>query len=138
MGPGDTEAGGQFSDRLHGSNFFSLCPAKRVCPVWSAWLVSVLTGAGLHIPEYVVGSVLFFLWILVFQIGYYSMVLFQSWYAKIDKNLLLPLFGYGCIPLILGGYMAVHLDAFVRGAGRIVPNLQETVWAGNIPMTIFD
>jgi hypothetical protein len=90
-----------------------------------AWLVSVLSGAGLYIPEYVVGSLLFFLWLLVFQIGYYSMVLFESWYAKIDKNLLLPLFGYGCIPLILGGYMAVHLDAFVRGAGRVVPNLQE-------------
>jgi transcriptional regulator with AAA-type ATPase domain len=90
-----------------------------------AWLVSVLSGAGIHIPEYVVGSLLFFLWLLVFQIGYYSMVLFESWYAKIDKNLLLPLFGYGCIPLILGGYMAVHLDAFVRGAGRVVPNLQE-------------
>ncbi len=90
-----------------------------------AWLVSVLSGAGINIPEYIVGSVLFFLWLLVFQIGYYSMVLFESWYAKIDKNLLLPLFGYGCIPLILGGYMAVHLDAFVRGAGRIVPNLQE-------------
>jgi transcriptional regulator with AAA-type ATPase domain/polyferredoxin len=90
-----------------------------------AWLVSALSGAGINIPEYILGSLLFFLWLLVFQIGYYSMVLFESWYAKIDRNLLLPLFGYGCIPLILGGYMAVHLDAFVRGAGRIVPNLQE-------------
>ncbi len=76
-------------------------------------------------PEHVVGSVLFFLWILVFQLGYYLMVVVQSLYAKMDKNLLLPLFGYGCIPLILGGFMAVHLDSFVRGAGRIVPNIQE-------------
>jgi hypothetical protein len=53
------------------------------------------------------------------------MVLFQSWYAKSDKNLLLPLFGYGGVPLIFGGYMAVHVDAFIRGAGRIMPNLQE-------------
>lgn len=90
-----------------------------------ARLVSALSGMGIILPEYVVGSVLFFLWLLFFQIGYYFMVIFQSWYAKIDKNLLLPLFGYGCIPLILGGFMAVHLDAFVRGAGRIVPNLQE-------------
>lgn len=89
------------------------------------WLVSVISTAGFTLPEYVVGSVLFFLWILVFQLGYYFMVIVQSLYAKIDKNLLLPLFGYGCIPLILGGYMAVHLDVFVRGAGRIVPNLQE-------------
>jgi hypothetical protein len=89
------------------------------------WLVSGLSNAGLMLPEYVVGSCLFFLWILVFQAGYYLMVTVQSLYAKIDRKLLLPLFGYGCIPLILGGYMAVNLDVFVRGAGRIVPNLQE-------------
>lgn len=91
----------------------------------TGWFVSVLSNAGLVLPEFVVGSVLFFLWILVFQLGYYVMVTLQSLYVKIDKNLLLPLFGYGCIPLILGGYMAIHLDVFVRGAGRIVPNLQE-------------
>jgi transcriptional regulator with AAA-type ATPase domain/polyferredoxin len=89
------------------------------------WLVSGLSNVGLMLPEYVVGSCLFFLWILVFQAGYYLMVTVQSLYAKIDRKLLLPLFGYCCIPLILGGYMAVNLDIFVRGAGRIVPNLQE-------------
>lgn len=89
------------------------------------WLVSVIAEAGIILPESVVGSLLFFLWIFVFQLGYYSMVMLQSYYAKMDKQLLLPLFGYGCIPLILGGFMAVHLDFFVRGAGRIVPNVQE-------------
>ncbi|MGB3211718.1 MAG: sigma 54-interacting transcriptional regulator [Desulforhopalus sp.] len=91
----------------------------------TTWLVTVLSDAGLAIPESVVGSILFFLTILGFQFGYYVMINLQSLYAKMDKKLLLPLFGYGCIPLILGGYMAVHLDLFVRGAGRIVPNLQE-------------
>jgi hypothetical protein len=89
------------------------------------WLVANLSHAGLVPPAYSVGSVLFFLWIFIFQAGYYLMIVVQSRYAKMDKNLLLPLFGYGCIPLILGGFMAVHLDLFVRGAGRIVPNLQE-------------
>ncbi|GAB6192198.1 sigma 54-interacting transcriptional regulator [Desulfocastanea catecholica] len=89
------------------------------------WLTAVLSNIGLLLPNSVVGSFLFFVWILVFQAGYYLMVIVQSLYAKMDKNLLLPLFGYGCIPLILGGFMAFHLDVFVRGAGRIVPNLQE-------------
>ncbi len=89
------------------------------------WLVSAFSNAGLLLPWTVVGSSLFFLWILLFQTGYYLMVAVQSRYAKMDRNLLLPLFGYGCIPLILGGYMAVNLDVFVKGAGRIVPNLQE-------------
>lgn len=68
---------------------------------------------------------LFFAAIFIFQLGYYLMVTVQSWYAKMDRNLLLPLLGYGFIPLILGGYMALHLEFFVAGAGRIVPNLQE-------------
>ena len=94
-----------------------------------AQLVSLLgprfSQAGLILPEPLIGSVLFFLWIALFQVGYYFMVRIQCLYAKMDKNLLLPLFGYGCIPLILGGFMAFHLDAFMRGAGRVVPNLQE-------------
>ncbi|NTW89158.1 MAG: hypothetical protein HGB26_08630, partial [Desulfobulbaceae bacterium] len=80
---------------------------------------------GVFLSSHFVGSVIFFTLILFFQIGYYLMVSIQSLYARIDKNLLLPLFGYGTIPLILGGYMAVHLEFFVSGAGRIVPNLQE-------------
>ncbi len=88
-------------------------------------LTAALANVGLLLPDSIVASFLFFVWILVFQVGYYLMVIVQSLYAKMDKNLLLPLFGYGCIPLILGGFMAFHLDAFVRGAGRIVPNLQE-------------
>ena len=29
------------------------------------------------------------------------------------------------IPLILGGYLAFHLEIFIRGARRIVPNIRE-------------
>ena len=89
------------------------------------WLVSMVSNTGLMLPEHLVASLLFFLWILVFQVGYYLMVVVQSLYAKIDKKHLLASFGYGCIPLILGGFMAVHLNAFVKGAGRIVPNIQQ-------------
>ena len=109
-----------------GAIFFPFALQKEFSQLVS-WMVSIIDRTGLVLPESVVGSLLFFLWILVFQVGYYCMVVVQSRYAKIDKNLLLPLFGYGCIPLILGGYMAIHLDAFVRGAGRIVPNLQEVL-----------
>jgi hypothetical protein len=89
------------------------------------WLVALADSSGIALSGHLVGSVIFFLLILFFQIGYYLMVSIQSLYARIDKNLLLPLFGYGAIPLILGGYMAVHLEFFVSGAGRILPNLQE-------------
>jgi transcriptional regulator with AAA-type ATPase domain/polyferredoxin len=88
------------------------------------WLVTLAAGAGIFLDHHFVGSVLFFTLILIFQAGYYLMVNLQALYAKIDKKLLLPLFGYGAIPLILGGYMALHLELFVSGAGRIIPNIK--------------
>jgi hypothetical protein len=33
--------------------------------------------------------------------------------------------GYGFIPMILGGYMAVHFEFFVSEAGRVVPAMQD-------------
>lgn len=89
------------------------------------WLASALGGVGFGVPGWLIASVLFFAVILVFQVGYYLMVSVQSFYARMDKALLLPLFGYGFIPLVLGGYMALHLEFFVGGAGRIIPNIQE-------------
>ncbi|MFH0783165.1 MAG: sigma 54-interacting transcriptional regulator [Pseudomonadota bacterium] len=89
------------------------------------WLVTLAGNSGLSLPDHLVGSIIFFALILIFQLGYYLMVTVQSLYAGIDKKLLLPLFGYGVIPLILGGYMALHLEFFVSGAGRILPNIEE-------------
>ncbi len=89
------------------------------------WLVTFTGNLGLPLPGHLLGSIIFFVLILIFQIGYYLMATVQSLYARIDKNLLLPLFGYGVIPLILGGYMAVHLEFFVGGAGRILPNIKQ-------------
>ncbi|MFT5698445.1 MAG: transcriptional regulator with AAA-type ATPase domain [Desulforhopalus sp.] len=91
-----------------------------------AWCADLLGAKyGLFLPGWLVASVLFFSIILIFEIGYYCMITIQSIYAQIDRAFLLPLLGYGFIPLILGGYMALHLEFFVSGAGRIVPNIQE-------------
>lgn len=89
------------------------------------WSTAMIGEKLIVLPAWLVASVYFFSMILIFQLGYYLMVSFQSWYVKMDKRLLLSLFGYGFIPLILGGYMALHLEFFVSGAGRIVPNILE-------------
>jgi ferredoxin len=89
------------------------------------YLVSLSGQVTFTLPFYFVGSLAFFAIIFLFQVGYYTMVTVQSVYARMDKDFLLSLFGYGFIPLILGGYLAVHLEFFVCGAGRIVPNIQE-------------
>ena len=82
---------------------------------------------GLFLPGWLMASVLFFSLILIFQVGYYFLIIIQSMYAQIDRAFLLPLLGYGFIPLILGAYMALHLEFFVSGAGRIVPNIRELI-----------
>ncbi len=91
-----------------------------------AWCVEGLGAMyGIHLPGWLMASVLFFSLILIFQVGYYFLIITQSVYTQIEREFLLPLLGYGFIPLILGAYMAVHLEFFVSGAGRILPNIQE-------------
>jgi len=95
--------------------FFQL--TRQVQAFAAAW--------GMDLGEKLIASLLFFGLILVFQGGYRLMVAVQALYARIDQKLLLPLFGYGTIPLVLGGYMALHLEFFLGGAGRIVPNIEQ-------------
>ncbi|MDP3479461.1 MAG: sigma 54-interacting transcriptional regulator [Desulfoprunum sp.] len=84
------------------------------------WLRGLLLQRGLPLPNFVIGSLGFFSIILIFQIVYYLMVQAQARYLKIERKTLLALLGYGFIPLILGGYMAVHLEFFVNGSWRLI------------------
>lgn len=88
------------------------------------WLNAWVAEYGLQLPVFLSRSIVFFLLILIFQVGYYLMVRMQSWYAGMDRNFLLPMLGYGFIPLMLGGYLAVHFEYFVRESSRIVPAIQ--------------
>lgn len=92
------------------------------------FLVTAVAKYGVVLPDFLAGSLIFFALILAGQLSYYLMVSLQCAYTRMEKKLLLPLLGYGFIPLILGGYLAIHMEFFVSGAGRIVPNIQE--WMG--------
>lgn len=89
------------------------------------WISDFLGGFGWRPPYALTASILFFTNIFIFQVGYYLMVWIQSRYVRMDRKMLLPLFGYGFIPLILGGFMSLHLEFFVRGSGRLLLNLKE-------------
>ncbi len=82
---------------------------------------------GLHLPGPVVGSLIFFSMILIFQVVYHLMVTVEARTLKVNKKLLLPLLGYGFIPLILGGYLAAHLEFFVRDSWNLVLIVQEAL-----------
>lgn len=90
-------------------------------------LLAHISPTGLHIPYGLGASVIFYSLVASFIALYYGVVAVQSRYTEIDFKKLLPLLGYGLIPLILGSYLAIHLDFFVRGAGHLIPQLQEAL-----------
>lgn len=98
-------------------------------------LVHFLGDLGLSLPLWLSRSLIFFTAILLCQIAYYLMVRVQAWYAGMDRTFLLSLLGYGFIPMILGGYLAVHFEIFISDAWRVVPIIQEFL---HLPVSVGD
>ena len=92
---------------------------------FSGRLGETFAVGGVSLPQALISSLIFFAVIALCQIAYYLMVQTQAWYTGINRQFLLPMLGYGFIPLILGGYMAAHFGIFVSDAYRIIPNIQE-------------
>ena len=70
---------------------------------------------------HVVGSLMLFALITVF-IGIYSLFTWQQ--ARITGKSFKYIFsatGYGFIPLVLGGFLAVYFEMFMAGAWRLIP-----------------
>ena len=78
-----------------------------------------------QIPFVIIGSLLFFGLIFIFQIGYFLMVQLQAYLTRVDRKVLLPLLGYGFIPIILGVYLAVHFEVFVSRSWQFAANMRD-------------
>ncbi|PID44145.1 MAG: hypothetical protein CR981_01595 [Proteobacteria bacterium] len=77
------------------------------------------------LPFSLLGSIIFFGLILIFQLGYYLVIYLQARLMRIDRTVLLPLLGYGFIPIILGVYLAVHFEVFVANSWRLSANIRD-------------
>jgi hypothetical protein len=97
------------------------------------WLQQTYPHGLGQLPSAVLGSLLFFGLIFLFQLGYYVMVQIQARLTRVDRALLLPLLGYGFIPIILGVYLAVHFEIFVSQSWRLVANIREILAMAAIP-----
>ncbi len=86
-------------------------------------LVALFVPQSVTIPYELSGSLVFFSLVGTFILIYYCVVYAQSRYTGMEFKKLLPLLGYGVIPLVLGSYMAIHLKFFVNGAGSIIPQM---------------
>ena len=71
----------------------------------------------------VAGSVLFWAVIAVAWGAYLLLCRLQAVYAGEEYQGVKAVFGYGLIPLILGGYLAFYAKMFILGAWRFLPNL---------------
>jgi hypothetical protein len=103
-----------------GAIFFPFALQERFLRLIGKGLAMV--PSGIHPPLWLAATAVFFGLILLFEIGYGLMVAIQARYAAVSREVLLPLLGYGFIPLILGCYLTVHFNIFVGGAWRIWPN----------------
>lgn len=80
-----------------------------------------------RLPFALIGSMIFFGLIFIFQIGYYLTVNLQASLTRIDRSLILRLLGYGFIPIILGVYLAVYFEIFVSQSWRLIANFREII-----------
>jgi ferredoxin len=91
------------------------------------WLQRSYPGSFGQLSFAVLGTMIFFGLIFIFQLGYYLMVQVQAYLTRMDRRMLLQLLGYGFIPMILGVYLAVHFEIFVGEAWRLVAQSREVV-----------
>lgn len=79
--------------------------------------------AGLPMAPAMAGSLLFWAVIAVAWGAYLLLCRLQAVYAGEEYQRVKAVFGYGLIPLILGGYLAFYAKMFILGAWRFLPNL---------------
>ncbi|CAG36014.1 sigma 54-interacting transcriptional regulator [Desulfotalea psychrophila] len=85
---------------------------------------------GVNIPYGLGATLIFFLLILFAFSLYYGMATAQARFAGGGREKIAALLGYGFIPVVLGAYLAIHLEIFVVGAGRLIPQLEAMMgWA---------
>lgn len=89
------------------------------------WLQAAYPHLLGQVPDTLIGSVVFFGLIFLFQVGYYLMIHVQAYLTRIDRTMLLPLLGYGFIPIILGVYLAVHFEIFVSQSWKLLANIRD-------------
>ncbi len=74
----------------------------------------------IYSPSYFMGSLLMFALILC-SLGLYSCFLYVQ--TKLSRRTFTDLFkatGYGCIPLVLGAFLAVYFEMFITGLSQLV------------------
>jgi polyferredoxin len=71
----------------------------------------------------ITGSLIFWGLVALSWGGYSVLCWLQAVYTNEEYTKIRDIFGYGLIPLVLGGYLAFYVKMFIQGAWRLLPNL---------------
>jgi polyferredoxin len=82
-----------------------------------------------HSPP-LASSMLFFTCIAIYLCGYAVMSQIMARLTGNSWKVTASIFGYGMIPLVLGAYMAAHLEIFVGGLWLLTDNVKDLIGMG--------
>jgi len=104
-----------------GAIFFLLVFHNRLLSL-AEQLGSIPLG-GFAVGTVVAGSVLFWGILAIGWGAYMLFSLMQSFVLKKKTAKVTSVFGYGLLPLVLGGYLAYYADLFIEKSWQVVPNV---------------
>ena len=86
-----------------------------------------LTLHGLGLPSSIplATALLFAGCIAFYLLGYAMMSQIIAWYTGSDRKTTAAILGYGMIPLVLGAFMAAHLEILVSGLWLLAANIRD-------------
>ncbi len=107
-----------------GAIFFPFAMGQQTSDMLVQWFPPLQQIAGSWSSGMVTG--LFFFAIVFFYLGSYAVLSrIMALLTHTPWQKVAAILGYGMIPLVLGAFLALHLDLFVNDLWRLLPNLQE-------------
>lgn len=100
-------------------------------PLFLERSATALAHLGLPHSVPLAASLLFFACVIVYLAGYAVLSRIIAAVTENSWKRVTAVLGYGMIPLVLGAYMAVHLDIFVKGIWLLPANVIELVGMGS-------
>ena len=99
-------------------------------PGFSEKLAETLHGTGILQSSALAESIFFFSCIIVYLSGYAMMSQIMARITGNSWKATASILGYGMIPLVLGAYMAAHLEMFVGGLLLLPANMLDIIGVG--------
>lgn len=90
-------------------------------------LTSMLQGFGLPDSQVLASSIFFFACIIIYLSGYAVMSRIMARLTGSSWKITASILGYSMIPLVLGAFMAAHLEIFVDGIWLLPANLRDLI-----------